>query len=508
MSLTCPYCNQSFEPLEILFYADETSDEYVTPTDAAQDVGVSSMGPSMRRAATDLSSFSNRSVSSRHRFDRESGTSRNDEQQKEVEQQPAQKLGEQCEDIIAKNFLKKYGEGTNFRFSRVARFYGIEPNKDKAPEHGYGYVERYETDDESNNGVPLKLFVPEREEGKQILTKRICPKCHCDIPNGYFCTDFHHVAALAGCSSAGKTQFITVGLRELKDMIGKLSLGRMEWALCSEWFYKLYLGIYINTDGKNEATKKVRIFPLMIAVTPQGEEKKHFITFYDCAGEYTRDTDYAANQVGFQMADTIMLMVDCHQLFSEQAEKLQNGELTCSENFTEAIYPLHDYELSPDLSRIVMVITKCDAIINNPQLIHGKTSSEVNDAMCSHNRDLSCHNGAVDITTIENIHNELVAMIKNQTQADVVQDINDAIKRTSLDIKLSAVSTYAYHGEKLVLDVNQVMGHHRLTEPLLYVLASWGAVKSERKHNPEPVQIEDPPVKRKRSFFGWVFGRK
>ena len=508
MSLKCPYCNESFEPSEILFYADPTSKEFLKPIDAAQDVTAAPASPVAYRQATDVSRLggrAERSFSSRNRTDRNPGPSRNSQEQKEPEAKEEQKLGEQCEDLIAKNFLKKYGEGSNFRFSRIATFYAIEPNQEKTPAHGYGWVYTYE--DEEHN-VPLQLKVPDREEGRQILTKRICPKCHCDIPNGYFCTDQHHVAALAGCSSAGKTQFITVGLRELKEMVARLNLGRMEWALCSEWFYQLYLGIYINTNGKNEATKKVRIFPLMIAITPPNEDKKHFVTFYDCAGEYTTDMDYAANQVGFKMADTIMLMVDCHQLFNEQAEKLLNGELTCWDNYKDAIYPLHDYELSPDLARVVMVITKSDAIINNPQLIHGKTSSDVNDAMLSFDRDLSCHHNAVDLNVIDTIHNELVAMVKNQTQTDIIQEIRDAIKKPSLDIKLSAVSTYAYQGDKLMLDVNQVMGHHRLTEPLLYTLACWNAVRSERKERPVVELPADLETKPRKGLFGWLFGRK
>lgn len=496
--------------MKILFYADETSDVFLTTVDAAQDIGHVATGPVSARQVTDISGLRNRTTYSRRKLGSEQNAAAEAGEQNGAAAEEEQKLGEQCEDLIAKNFLKKYGEGSNFRFSRIAKFYAIEPDKNKTPERGYGHVDRFENEDDGDpgNDVPLKLFVPEREEGKQILTKRVCPKCHCDIPAGYFCTEHHHVAALAGCSSAGKTQFITVGLRELKEMVSRLNLGRMEWALCSEWFYQLYLDIYINTNGKNEATKKARIFPLMIAITPQGEEKKHFITFYDCAGEYTRDTDYAANQIGFQKADTILLMVDCHQLFNEQAEELQNGELPCEETFTNAIYPMRDYDLSPALSRIIMVITKCDSIINNPQLIHGNTSSEVNDAMRSYDRDLSCHNGAVDLNVINHIHNELVAMVRNQTHSDVIQEIHDALKKPGIDIKLSAVSTYAYHGDQLVLDVKQVMGHHRLTEPLLYALASWNAVRSEYKEAPEQEPEELPAEPRKGGFFGWLFRRR
>ena len=99
-------------------------------------------------------------------------------------------------------------------------------------------------------------------------------------------------------------------------------------------------------------------------------------------------------------------------------------------------------------------------------------------------------------------------MVKNQTQTDIIQEIRDAIKKPSLDIKLSAVSTYAYQGDKLMLDVNQVMGHHRLTEPLLYTLACWNAVRSERKERPVVELPADLETKPRKGLFGWLFGRK
>ena len=473
MALKCPYCGKEFAPDEILFYTDAQSPRFMYPIDAARDAAntISASGTN-RRIATNLSGprGSGRGlVGTRY--------AEHPEAQEEKEEETV--LGVQCEDTTAKKFFSSYGEGRSFRFQRNVRFYGIKPEQDiSAEDRGYGYVSKWE---DSEHTIPLMLTVPSLEESRQKLTHRICPRCHCDIPTDYFTTPEvnKHIAALAGCTSAGKTQFITVALRELYESLPQLGLASMDWTECSRWFNTLDLEKYKSTDGFNAATNiDVAIFPRIITVTALGTGEKHFVTFYDCAGEYSRSSDYAASQRGFGIADTLLLIIDAKQLFRDHAKQLREGETPCLEDYTRALKTISDYELCPKVNRVITIVSKADSIIGPGLPIHGETGRGVHDGMLSYENDMSCHRDCVNIWSVRQIDTELNETFSKYNINNVVSNIQRAIPSivNPRDINLMAVSTYVHRGEQLVCDVNEEQGHHRLIEPLLYAMVQWGII--------------------------------
>lgn len=471
--LKCPYCRQDFDPMKILFYADTVDDRFMYPMDSARDA-TSTAPVTVERQATRVGAI--RSGDSRSLVQKRD----NEEKTEASEETKAFPLGIQTEDHIAKDFFKQYGEGRTFRYQRIATFYGIrekEEIENAAPEDvkGYGYVSKCEDTEER---IPSQLTVPGRPINRQKLTRRVCPNCHCDIPTGFFITDedHKHIAALAGSTSAGKTQYVTVALRELEASLSRLNLGTMEWTECSRWFNQLYVEKYKGTEGRNEATNiDIAIFPLMFSVTRMSTNEKHFIAIYDCAGEYAKNSDYAANLEGFETADTLLLMIDSMQFFRDQAHPLGDGENACTEDYTRSLQSISNNNLCQNVERVITVITKCDAILGNPALIHGATSPGIADGMLAYEYDMGCHQNGVNIEVIRQLNRELQAMLDNNKQTNVKEYIERNVhsSKGKPDVNFLAVSTYVHRGNELVRDVDEEAGHHRLIEPLLYAMAMW-----------------------------------
>ena len=412
------------------------------------------------------------------------------------------------EDQVATRFLKDFGEGSLFRFQRMAVFYGIKDESEIGEDPNYGFVVEWE--DPETKSIPLVISVPSRPVDRNRLTERVCPKCHCNIPKDYFSTPDtnKHVAALAGCTSAGKTQFITVALRDLvKETFRNLHLGRVEWTTCSSWFHNLYVKQYQDKGGTMDGTRKeYRLFPLMLRVETK-DQRKHFITFIDCAGEYANNQEFANNQTGFRNASELLLMIDCIQLFRDLSEKLQPGELPCKASYDDATYPLREYRLCPNLKKAIVVITKSDIIIKEGY-IHGLTNRNVYDSMTCFGHNMMCHKDTVDLSTIQRIHAELDNMLTEKGEPGLPAAIARDLNLSEEDVSLLAVSTYCWKGQELVNDPLQTTGHHRITEPLLLTLYHWGILGGEfdkpsiEQPVPELVPEQEEKPKKKRWLFG------
>ncbi len=513
MSLICPYCQKEFEANEILFYTGTASSNFFRTISGERSV--TQTGSVMTEGnVTDFSSRvrvapGRRGIQRTGDFRRQD-TAAAEQQEDQKEDENKFPLGKSVEDLVASEFLKKFGAGSLFRFQRTASFYGIKDEYDVPvdEDNGYGFVTQWE--DEGRN-IPLVLNIPSINKK---LTERVCPRCHCDIPKDYFMTDpsRRHVAALAGCTSAGKTQFITVALR---DLVGasfhSLKLGSVEWTTCSRWFHDLYVEQYERKDGTMEGTRKeYSLFPLMLRVitNKDGAEETHFISFIDCAGEYANNMEFAANQNGFQEASELLLMIDCGQLFPDDVE-LREGELKCSVNYESATKPLKEFNLCPNLQHVVIVMTKCDAIISKPGFIRGRSNQFVDDSMCSFSHDMTCHRGSVDMTTIRRIDEELNMMLNEHGEGDLSGKIARDLKLSREDVSLLAVSTYYWQGGELICKPDAVSGHHRIVEPLLLAMVQWGILPwEEKEYVPDPfdaqqnaiAQQEAPP--KRRGLFG------
>ena len=495
--LVCPFCNKTFKPAEILFYVNPAEASFFTSVDSGSEFQAADVSTRRNvRSGSASAGRSGRRYRSQYGGDDDDNP---DEEEKanEAEQNNGFPLGVLVDDFIASKTMEDYGNGESFNFRRTAYFYGIKPeNEIGENDTGYGYVIGYEGNDREKK-IPGMLKVPSRKENA-IIPQRVCPKCHCDIPEDYFITEEknkHHVA-LIGCTSAGKTQYIIVALRELMDQFGGfLRLGDVRVTECSRWFLDMYLRQYEN--GQLAANMMRKLFPFLISVKPNNSKETYYIRFEDCAGEYASDgvaqRTYAANLRSLREAQTLLMMIDCSQFFSSEVH-MRESELRCEMPYDQALKPIKDFYLYENKEHCVAVITKCDGIFDSEYYIHGNTNEAVNDGMEMVSTMMNAHMDKVDTGLIDRVENEMINMLIQRGQPNVKKEIENDLP--GVKVKLLPVSTYCLTTsggrQKLVYDPKKKSGHFRVIEPLLYLLNQWGIVEGVAKPLPEINQVEPP----------------
>lgn len=505
-SLKCPYCKKLFAPSEILFYTNLVQKSYFTALGVKEkEDKVNEVGQT--RQKTVINKVGAVPAAGLAKKDTVTVNEETPKQKEEVKIP----LGVQTDDTVAEETMKKYGGGKDFNFKRTATFYGIKNEEEIVNgEKGYGFVCTYE---EGENVRVPKLLVIKNEDGSQSrITQRVCPQCHCDIPNGYFACKKEniHEVALAGCTAAGKTQYMTVALRELLTQFEQtLHLGSISLTDCSKWFYDMFVSMFVKLRGM-PSTEMKELFPFILRVKGTNSEDEHFVIFNDCAGEYAADSadakKYAVNLKSFQNAETLLLMIDCSQFFPDDVV-LGEGEKPCTMPYKKALAPLTEYALLGNLKEVLIVLTKCDGIFDKDEYIHGQQSADVNDGMEMVSTDMTAHKDAVDTGLINRVESELLVILEKHGEKDIKRNISRDISKP---IKILGVSTYIKSMDptkkRLILtnDPTQQVGHFRLTEPLLYMFFRMGIVPGEEK----PQQVSEPePLPRKVGLFSRIFGR-
>lgn len=502
MAFVCPYCNEEFEKNEVLFYV-ATERKFIIPANgdkSGESYNATATGGSQEHVhVTDFGKMRN----TRHNSLRSSAQAPIETQEEPAaetkENTPIQEIpyGEQIEDSKIKQFLKSYGEGTFFTFKRTARFYAIRKMEEINPEDpkskGYGYIEN--ENQLADNVIPNTLIVPSRPRGSQSVTHPICPHCHCDLPVSYFqvSKENRHNVALAGCTAAGKTQFITVALADLQRRFAQMGLGQQaSLTECSMWFHEMFLNEFQGAYGIEATKTEYMLFPMMLQVTAK-DGTESFITFHDCAGEYADNSDYATNQQGFRLADTLMLMVDAAQMFGQA---LSDGERKADGDYKKALLPMRNYRsMVQSLQHVLVLLTKSDTIIGSNKKIT-ETVPFTTIKMGSYVSDLTCHEKKLNLTTISTNSQQLIQVMHDSGYVDFVENVlTDLNKNKDKDqlkeLMVFAVSTYSRNVVKNTFEkVNTVDGalFHRLIEPLLYAMYNWGIVEGAWEE-----RIIDPP---------------
>ena len=187
-----------------------------------------------------------------------------------------------------------------------------------------------------------------------VTSKRVCPQCHNDLPGGYAGMNSRFIA-LVGPKTSGKSTYITVLVRELRERVG-------------EAFGAALNPMDDRTDQRNETQRK-DLFELgnLPAVTPPaaldlaypqlyrftvarralpgGKSLSSSLAFFDAAGEDLKTEDSTTRYVPYLAeADGIILAVD----------PLQFGTVRDSLGISPARVPAQD----ASADRIVAIISR------------------------------------------------------------------------------------------------------------------------------------------------------
>lgn len=338
--------------------------------------------------------------------------------------------------------------------------------------------------------VPKVLKVWDKErEGYVSVTGRACPKCHCLIPEDFYSVSSsrRHIVALSGCTSAGKTQFMLVALHDLMKLGRSLQLCSIEIADCSKIFYKSVLSEYEERGGTDATNVATRMFPILFRVRAADKNiPDSWVSLYDCAGEYARDSDYALNQEGLKRATELLLLVDPHQVMD--GVKRSDNNTNCTEFVENALIQFQKYEsLGKELKHITAVLTKFDLILDTEGMQKDfPRDTGAGDGMLITTHDMGVHKEAVNRKVLETISKQLLTQEQLSGLLPEIQKHAGGNQVDEENILLLGCSTFTWTSDgrlerkkdtdgKWQLDGSEA-DRHRVIEPLLAVLSNIEAV--------------------------------
>ncbi len=175
---------------------------------------------------------------------------------------------------------------------------------------GFGEMENSPITSSSVNTI----IKPDSTE-KRILSIRVCPHCHCNLPHNFGLLPVYSVQILGG-RAAGKTAFLICLHQQLNRQLSNNQLGTAELLDESRLYLDPKVRFY-EENGTPQPTKAAqKIFPLVyhIIAKHNREQKEAFISFHDVAGEGMGRDDYLFNLSGLSRSRNLLYMIDPNQL--------------------------------------------------------------------------------------------------------------------------------------------------------------------------------------------------
>ena len=501
----CPFCMKSFRSSELLFH------EIMTVTKIVFDENITGGSDSAPQSAATVQHEARQHTEPASMFDGDGESadmpgSGVDDEAGSAQEDEEQRYGVLVEDRIYTETMKKYG-------STVGRRHTVYQWGKDAPTKERLQVTEWET--------ALEQRVPrfaKRYDGddERILTERICPHCHCEIPGEYFVASERERVrsiALIGGTRSGKTQYMLAMLQNLKlEFSNELFLGHV--TVCND--SKLFIDTLEQQfqDSKRTDTTRVgAIFPLLIRIDPFSGGEPFFLRIFDCAGEVFNNISHIVNQAGLkkEVAEAALVLVDPAQIWGDAviAKETDRGE-HYSDTMGSLLTKIQQGRALTGLKQVAVVMTKFDLVLMRPALTRRGGTPDGNpqhrdSALSFYNGSLSAHQTGVSIHEINTVHLNMKQFVySNGAGRNLLQSITDMLGTKDDNIKCFCVSTYKWSSDEerrslaakrqderateqsgveqdlLIPCVNANPERHRLIEPILYLMAEWKLIPTKK----------------------------
>ena len=397
---------------------------------------------------------------------------------------------------------------------------------------------------------PLTVRLCEQDEiaagSADPLTNIMCPACHFDIPKVLLeiPDENCHSIALIGYPSSGKTQYKVALNQELQKLTGIYNLADSVTIFSDAREFTEREGAL---EGEIAATvASAKVCPLVLAI--RRGDQSFLISIYDLPGEvYRSDNRYVTKLAGNKdlfNADGAILMIDPVQLYSDLDDRTvydRNGmevEIQYVTPDTEIFAPLtnmKEYHIGEKIKYLSLVITKTDLMFSGDcgDYFTGVYLRQLRMCQSKEYDDLrpaggesgvhKGHFGAVKPLIINAVDNEVMHVIDGidtYNWQDVKAKICDRLSGDSLkpeNIRAFAISTLRRlspdnpDDTQFVVSRQTALPRHRILEPVLYLLARWGVVETDKDagawgpgaRNPFPKKPKEPPAEKHKTSKPW-----
>lgn len=340
------------------------------------------------------------------------------------------------------------------------------------------YVFRYD----DVTGFPVKVERQVNGAASRVYSDRICPRCHCYLPNDLEAMDLYNIVVL-GNTSCGKTSLLASMLYEMgSDYAAQLSpqLGEIRVERDAKPFLD---SIIANWQGsaRDSTVMGLQVFPIVFRATSNDGRRRVMVAIHDFAGEGMKDLSYFNNHpISRCTINGIMMVVDVCQL---GAFRRRNIEYACEVPVTQIFSELND-EAKKTLQQadsVAIVLTKFDALaLNQRSDNRAKTKA--------YTPGLEDHARAVCIPTIKDVSGTVKRILHEDSPANITS-IQSTFKKTSTTaVELGELEYFATSSMQIQLHEGDNTRYtnvfersrqlHRVQEPMLYFLARWGIFPS------------------------------
>lgn len=378
------------------------------------------------------------------------------------------------------------------------------------------------------------------------LAEKVCPHCHCVLPENFGELETYRVAMLGGTRS-GKTTYMVAAANLLKQQSG-LPCGVITSCTISKESAR-YFDFLIKCMEYNKLAATVLdaqtvirfVFPIVMNVTTvdaNGSEREFILIINDIPGEAMTDKTFMMNYPGLRLADAAIMLMDPMQFVTAvtMKDKLAKSDLEMLHNTGEAIdendVKAHRMaQFTPNsfgdtlnsvkkmitdskftnLSCFTLVLNKLDLLYagENPYIdervapdlsyIHGiHHLSNIGD---SSDPAQSQHDNGVDLELIRRINNQVVYLIQNRLRFAGYESTIQPMTEIMGEIVTLCTSVRTWNASKnnfcRPIDGNgkaeaETIIGFRLLEPLLYVLAKMDLVVTKEHVDVVVEETEKP----------------
>ena len=315
--------------------------------------------------------------------------------------------------------------------------------------------------------------------------KRICPKCHNELP-----TLFHqaesHIISIIGARDSGKTHYITVLINELLQKGHHLDIqtipqdvGEDRAQITSKRYLEFYKKPLLGRKEQLGQTQKNAkdLYPLVYQISSGqkqfGKTKALYLVFYDTAGENFTDKEelkklanYVINSSGIIFLLDTFRIPHLNQVLTKKGLTITNVDNTFRDIFGQLHQLLEQYG-----------VLKLGAKCNIPMAVTFSKIDEVikNNLLEDDIQEFTIRRESAYLRTklysgqeIEEVNNDMRALLSQWNEGGFVAEVERSFSKTAY-FGVSALGSTPVNGQ-LRQDVNP----HRVMDPLLWILDNLG----------------------------------
>lgn len=364
----------------------------------------------------------------------------------------------------------------------------------------------------------------DKPSSKEVVTlsTRVCPHCHCNLPQDFGLLPVHSVQIVGGRAS-GKTAFLICLHQQLNRQLSMNELGTATLLDESELYLRPKVEYYEEYAEPKPTKAKWKIFPLVYRITTKAygdkKRKEAFVSFHDVAGEGMTSGDYLHNLAGLSRSHNLLYIIDPNQLndggYHTTYTRIMGGRSQAVLDIKEADQDdvlsdgdnmdFYQTELGSDidnigravlgvfgereLNNIFVVMTKIDM----PLMVETDMFGRGNMLMMNDIGEI--HKGIINGDALNRIDTEVNLFVSAKTNSDRRRKLTESIAASFQceedKIHLCCISTHTRvedpQNRRIMFANNNDPGapKHRIIEPFLCILYHIGLLPAKYRDRDE-----------------------